>query len=47
MKTKLKLGLAWLVIGVPLAWGVFQSVKKSMPLFTISPSAGQSSPVPQ
>lgn len=47
MKTKFKLGLAWLVIGIPLAWGVFQSVKKSMPLFTTSPSAGPLSPVAQ
>lgn len=44
MKTKIKLGLAWLVVGVPLAWGVLQSVKKSMPLFGASPSAGQPSP---
>lgn len=29
----LKLTVAWLMIGVPLAWGVFHSVKKSMPLF--------------
>ncbi len=30
---QLKLTVAWLMIGVPLAWGVFHSVKKSMPLF--------------
>ncbi len=29
----LKLTLAWLLVGIPLAWGVFHSVKKSLPLF--------------
>ncbi|MFO1459826.1 MAG: hypothetical protein U1G08_10485 [Verrucomicrobiota bacterium] len=28
-----KLVVAWLVVGVPLAWGVFHSVKRSLPLF--------------
>jgi hypothetical protein len=26
--------IAWLVVVVPLAWGVTQSVKNSIPLFT-------------
>jgi len=25
--------LAWILIAVPLGWGVYQSVQKSMPLF--------------
>lgn len=25
--------IAWLVVGIPLAWGVAKSVKKSLPLF--------------
>ncbi len=29
----MKLILAWLFVAIPLAWGVTQSVKKSMPLF--------------
>ena len=29
----MKLTLAWLFVVIPLAWGVTQSVKKSMPLF--------------
>jgi len=29
----LKLLLAWLVVGAPLSWGVYHSVKKSLPLF--------------
>jgi hypothetical protein len=29
----LKLKLAWVLVGLPLAWGVYHSVKKSMPLF--------------
>jgi hypothetical protein len=29
----LKLALAWLAVGVPLAWGVVQTLKKAMALF--------------
>ncbi|HSF70240.1 MAG TPA: hypothetical protein VLA47_07640 [Nitrospira sp.] len=25
--------IAWMLIAVPLGWGVYQSVQKSMPLF--------------
>ncbi len=32
MKT-LYLFLAWTWVALPLAWGVFQSVQKSLPLF--------------
>lgn len=32
MKTIL-LAVAWIWITVPLGWGVYQSVQKSMPLF--------------
>jgi hypothetical protein len=38
MKT-LVLAIAWLLIAIPLGWGVYQSVQKSMPLFQ-----GQSEP---
>lgn len=27
------LAIAWIWIAVPLGWGVYQSVQKSMPLF--------------
>jgi hypothetical protein len=30
----MKLFLAWIVVGIPLAWGVMESVKKSLPLFS-------------
>jgi hypothetical protein len=30
---RLKLLFAWLLVGIPLAWGVTRSVQKSMPLF--------------
>ena len=30
----MKLFLTWLVVGIPLAWGVMASVKKSLPLFS-------------
>ena len=38
MKT-IALAIAWMLIAVPLGWGVYQSVQKSMPLFE-----GQSEP---
>lgn len=31
----LKLIVAWLWIGLPLGWGLYQSVQKSLPLFGI------------
>jgi hypothetical protein len=33
MKT-IALAIAWIWIAVPLAWGVYQSVEKSLPLFS-------------
>jgi hypothetical protein len=38
MKT-IALAIAWMLIAVPLGWGIYQSVQKSMPLFH-----GQSEP---
>jgi hypothetical protein len=38
----MKLLLIWIIVGIPLAWGVMQSVKKSMPLF--SPPAAATAP---
>jgi hypothetical protein len=29
----LLLAAAWVVVALPLAWGVYQTVKKSVPLF--------------
>ena len=29
------LGIAWLVVSIPLAWGVYKSVITSLPLFGI------------
>jgi hypothetical protein len=34
MNANLKLILAWLAVGLPLAWGVEQTVEKAMALFT-------------
>jgi hypothetical protein len=28
-----KIALAWLLVAIPLAWGVTKSVQKSLPLF--------------
>jgi hypothetical protein len=36
--------LAWLVIALPLGWGLYQSVVKSAPLFTSVTGATGSSP---
>jgi hypothetical protein len=30
----MKLALAWLAVGVPLLWGVVQTVEKAMALFS-------------
>lgn len=30
----LRLALAWLIVGVPLVWGVIQTIIKALPLFT-------------
>jgi hypothetical protein len=35
----MKLVLAWLFVALPLAWGVMQSVKKSLPLFGMQAAA--------
>jgi hypothetical protein len=29
----LRIALTWAVVGLPLAWGVYQTVLKSLPLF--------------
>jgi hypothetical protein len=32
----LRLAVAWVIVAIPLGWGVYQSVVKSLPLFQIS-----------
>ena len=32
--TRLTLVLAWLAVGLPLLWGVAQTVRKALPLFS-------------
>jgi hypothetical protein len=34
----LRIALAWTLVTIPLAWGVYQSVVKSLPLFQITRS---------
>jgi hypothetical protein len=29
----MKMWIAWIVVALPLSWGVYQSVLKSLPLF--------------
>jgi hypothetical protein len=33
-RTWLALALAWLAVGLPLLWGVAQTIKKALPLFS-------------
>jgi hypothetical protein len=32
----LRIAFAWILVTIPLAWGVYQSVVKSLPLFQIT-----------
>jgi predicted signal transduction protein with EAL and GGDEF domain len=32
--TRLALVLSWLAVGVPLLWGIAQTVRKALPLFS-------------
>jgi hypothetical protein len=32
----LSIAVAWIVVTIPLGWGVYQSVVKSLPLFRIT-----------
>jgi hypothetical protein len=29
----LRIALSWVIVGLPLAWGVYQTLLKSLPLF--------------
>jgi len=40
-----RIAFAWLLIGIPLTWGVARSVQKSLPLFRTAPST-LSTPTP-
>ena len=33
------IALAWIVVAIPLGWGVYQSLAKSLPLFRGNPAA--------
>jgi hypothetical protein len=35
----LVIALAWVVVAIPLGWGVYQSIEKSLPLFRMSATA--------
>ncbi len=37
----LLLAAAWLVVTIPLGWGVYQTVKKSLPLFRMSATVSE------
>jgi hypothetical protein len=38
--------LAFLVVALPLGWGLYRSVKNSMPLFTAGKTAAPAVPAP-
>jgi hypothetical protein len=42
----LLIALAWIIVAIPLGWGVFQSVVKSLPLFQPSPAGAAPPAVP-
>src|SRR5262249_9191765 len=42
----LLLGFAWLVVSLPLGWGVYESVKKSVPLFRLVSASESPAPAP-
>jgi hypothetical protein len=44
--TRPRLVLAWLMVSVPLGWGVYQSVVKSLPLFQAATTAAPASDPP-
>lgn len=35
------IALAWIVVAIPLGWGVYQSVVKALPLFRTAPAPGK------
>ncbi len=45
---RLRIAVAWLLVGAPLAWGVARTIEKSLPLFRgagpSSPAAGTNTP---
>ena len=42
---RILIALAWLFVGIPGAWGVSQTVSKSMALFNAPPPAPATAPV--
>lgn len=40
----LTVAAAWVVVSIPLAWGFYQSVMKSKPLFSARAPAAQAAP---
>ena len=44
MKHTVKLALLWLLVAVPLGWGIAKSVQKSLPLFSDRTRASAVSP---
>jgi hypothetical protein len=43
----LSIALAFLVVALPLGWGLYRSVKNSMPLFTSAKAAAPQAPAAQ
>lgn len=35
----LRLAACWLLVALPLGWGVYRSVQKSLPLFGLGPGS--------
>jgi hypothetical protein len=43
----MSVALAFLVVALPLGWGLYRSIKTSMPLFTAGAGAAAPAPAPQ
>ena len=39
------LAIYWLIVLIPLGWGVYQTVQKSIPLFHVTSTAAATSPI--
>ena len=45
-RTTLRLIVAWCIVSVPAAWGISQTVQKSLALFRAAPPPAVAAPVP-
>jgi hypothetical protein len=44
---RLAIAIAWILVAIPMGWGVYESVVKSLPLFHLSAAAPSPSGTPK